>query len=252
MSDSPTQHRLLECFVEDRADFRIRAAPHRRDWMDDSPDRYAYRCLPLAIANTYGWDLLNPGAFQAKWDGGTGLDAITIAKPQGAPCHHVTSHFGQGILTFHISCLFRTPPGYDLWVMGPANAIRPHIQALNAVVETDWSPYTFTMNWKFTTPDEVVTFAENDPIATIFPIKRGEIETFEPVLRRPEEDAELWAEFSAWRKSRSNFNEELQKPGSEAQSQKWQKAYMTGPDDPVTPAHRSKLRLRDMRTPDKS
>ena len=76
MTENHDAPRLLECFVEDGADFRMRPAPHRRDWMDESPDRYAYRCLPLAIANTHGWELLNADVdaianavgFEYEWD----------------------------------------------------------------------------------------------------------------------------------------------------------------------------------------
>lgn len=241
-----TGDKLIECFVDDHADFRFRPAPHARDWMDNSPERYVYRCLPLAIANTHGWELLNTSKFQAKWRGGNSTSDIILATADGKPPPLATSHFGEGILTFHIPCLFKTPPGYDLWIMGPTNKIKSHIQALNAVVETDWSPYTFTMNWKFTTKDKVVTFEENEPIATIFPIKRGVIETFKPVIRRPSDDPELWAEFQAWSKSRDTFNHDLKIDGSEAQTQKWQKAYMTGPGKSLVPPHRSKLRLRDL------
>lgn len=225
----------------------MRPAPHKRDWMEKSPDKYVYRCLPLAIANNHGWELLNTEVFQAKWTGGDKKEDIVFATKDGSPPASAVSHFGEGVLTFHISCLFKTPPGFDLWVMGPTNRIKQHIQALNAVVETDWSPYTFTMNWKFSTPEAVVTFEENEPIATIFPIKRGEIEEFQPVIRKPSDDPELWAEFIAWRDSRNNFNSELLKPGSEAQAQKWQKAYMHGPENTIIPPHRSKLRLKDFK-----
>lgn len=243
MSEKAAEKRLIECFVEEGADFRMRPASHQRQWMSETPDRFAYRCLPLAVANAHGWELLNTSRFQAKWTGGKTLGDIILATPDGKAPLLVTSHFGEGVLTFHIPCLFRTPPGYDLWVMGPVNQFRPYIQALNAVVETDWSPFTFTMNWKFTTPEAVVTFEENDPIATVFPIKRGDLETFQPVLRRPSDDPDFWGEFSAWRASRNAFNHDLSVPGSKAQSQKWQKAYMSGPDRPLAPAHRSKLRL---------
>ena len=36
----------------------IRAAPSKREWMDKTPDSFAYRCLPLSIANAHGWDQL--------------------------------------------------------------------------------------------------------------------------------------------------------------------------------------------------
>ena len=247
-----TLNKKIEFFVEERADFRLRAAPHARQWMDDSPDKYAYRCLPLAIANCYGWEILCTETFEAKWNGGTKKEDIKFATVDGKPPKGAASHFGEGILTFHVNALIKTPPGFDLWVGGPANQIKSHIQALNAVIETDWSPYTFTMNWKFSTPGKGVMFKEDEPIAMIFPVRRGELENFEPVLRSPEDNPELWAEFSAWRESRSTFNKELQEPDSDARTQKWQKAYMQGPDEPLKPAHRSKLRLKNIKSEKKS
>ena len=35
-------------------------------------------------------------------------------------------------------------------VTGPFNQPKDAIQPLTAIVETDWAPFTFTMNWKFT------------------------------------------------------------------------------------------------------
>jgi hypothetical protein len=31
-----------------------------RDWMDESRERFAYRCLPLNIANAHGWEVATP------------------------------------------------------------------------------------------------------------------------------------------------------------------------------------------------
>ncbi|MCA1685255.1 MAG: DUF6065 family protein, partial [Planctomycetia bacterium] len=42
-------------------------ADWRRDWMDATPNRYAYRCLPLTIMNQTGWWVKNPVGFTATW-----------------------------------------------------------------------------------------------------------------------------------------------------------------------------------------
>ena len=101
----------------------IRPAPATRAWMDATPESFAYRCLPLNIANAHGWEILSPCGFEAVWNGGpepdgghrSRLDAG--ADPERAP----VSLFGQGILTFHIEGIFRTPPGWNLWVGGSPN-----------------------------------------------------------------------------------------------------------------------------------
>lgn len=236
----------LECIREHGADLKLRPAPHQRDFMDASPEGFAYRCLPLAIANAYGWEVLNPSPFAARWNGAKGVEAIEI-EPLGLQPPAATSHFGEGVLTFHLNGLFRTPPGYDLMATGPINRPKAHIQALTGVIETDWSPYSFTMNWIFTTAGETVVFASDDPIATLFPLRRGEIERFDPRYCKPEDAPDVWRDHMAWRQSRAVFNEDLKKQGSDAQRQKWQKHYMTGPAEPIAPPHRTKLRLPDFK-----
>ena len=39
---------------------RIVAGRSRRRWMDETHHRYAYRCLPLTIANAMGWEIRFP------------------------------------------------------------------------------------------------------------------------------------------------------------------------------------------------
>jgi Family of unknown function (DUF6065) len=101
------------------------------------------------------------------------------------------SHFAHGILTFHLPCLFRTEAGYDLMVHGPINRPKDGIAPLSGVIETDWAPYSFTMNWIFTRPGTQVSFAQGEPFCHVFPVKRGELEAIEPQLRLLSEEPEL-------------------------------------------------------------
>ena len=137
--------------------------------MTETPEAFAYRCLPLNIANAHGWEVLSPCTFDARWWGGTATDQVEIklmsdSDPRIAP----VSLFGQGILTFHIAGLFRTPPGWNLWVGGSPNRPKENIYPLTGVVETDWAPYTFTMNWRFTRRYRWVRFEAREPICFSF------------------------------------------------------------------------------------
>lgn len=222
----------------------IRPAPVERDWMDRSPEAFAYRCLPLDIANAHGWEVLCPAGFEAAWDGGTAADAITIAAD--APPHLLpVSHFGSGVLTFHLHGLFRTEPAVQLWVAGSPNRIKDGIQPLAAVVETDWAPYTFTMNWRFTRPGRV-RFEQGEPFCFFFPLRIDLIEQVRPVFMPIEQDAATAAAYRAWVAARNGFNAALQEEGSAARAEKWQKGYFRGrmPDGAAGGAgHRTRLRL---------
>ena len=224
----------------------IRPAPLERSWMEATGERFAYRCLPLNIANTHGWEILCAAGFTAIWNGGAGLDAIAL-QPDAGTSLPVSSHFGHGILTFHVPCLFQTTPGFDLMVQGPINRPKDAIAPLTGVVETDWSPYSFTMNWLFTRPGTAVRFEQGEPYCHIFPLRRGEVENVQPELRQLSDDPALERQHGTWTAGRNQFNAELRRPGSQAQADKWQKLYYQGIDmegRAIAPDHRTRLRVK--------
>ena len=90
------------------------------------------------------------------------------------------SHFGDGILTWHLPMLFRTPAGYNLLVRGPANYPRDGVCALEGIVETDWASASFSMSWKLTRKLMPVRFEVDEPICMIVPQRRAELEEFAP------------------------------------------------------------------------
>jgi hypothetical protein len=219
--------------------------------MDETVNGFAYRCLPLDIANVHGWCILNSVPFTAQWNGENGLDAIRIEYTdiEGMQMR-ASSHFGYGILTFHVNGLFRTDPGFDLWVAGPTNMFKDGIQPMSGVIETDWAPSTFTMNWRFTRKHTPIAFERHEPICMFFPVQRGLIETIEPEFCPLESNPELSTAYSAWAASRKTFLEALPIEGSEAKRQGWEKDYFRGlakkpSAQPVN--HRTKINLKQFK-----
>lgn len=226
----------------------IRPAPASRAWMDATPESFAYRCLPLNIANAHGWEVLTPCGFVAEWNGGTEPSALTITLDPGAdPARAPVSLFGQGVLTFHIEAIFRTPPGWNLWIGGSPNRAKDAIAPLTGIVETDWSPFTFTMNWRFTRPGVAVCFEAMEPIGFIFPLQRAALEDFEPEFAPLAAAPATAARFQAWSEARDAFHEAVQRQPPAAPADRWQKHYYRGVDvagETLVPDHRTKLRLR--------
>ena len=79
------------------------------------------------------------------------------------------------------------------------------------------------------------------------------MEDIEPELEVLSADPELKRQHDAWTASRARFNVDLKQPGSDAQSDKWQKLYYRGlaPDGAqgVTETHRTRLRLKPFKAP---
>lgn len=234
----------LTAYVLDGHTLDIRPAPRERDWMDATEQHYAYRCLPLAIANSHGWELLCQTGFMAEWTGGNALQDVRIYPDAGTQAPAV-SHFGYGVLTFHVPCLFRTEAGIDLMVGGPVNRPKDGIAGLTGIVETDWSPYTFTMNWRFTRPGRV-RFVAGEPFCHLFPLSRGLVDGCEAEWRPLAEAPDLERLYQQWTQSRGQFLQDLNDPNSQASRERWQRGYfrgVTGESQTPEPGHRTKLRL---------
>jgi hypothetical protein len=236
----------LICYTYSGWDPRIRPASPKREWMERSPERFAYRCLPLSIANGHGWEILSPCGFEARWNGAAGVEGVEISlDPDTEPRRAPVSLFGQATITFHIEGIFRTPAGWNLWVGGSPNQAKDGIAPLGGVIETDWSPYTFTMNWQFTRSNHWVRFEKHEPICFFFPVQRGLLESIEPRIVAIDDAPDLKAEFEAWSRSRDAFHQWVRETNPVAPADRWQKLYYRGlrPGDlPGAADHQVKVR----------
>lgn len=238
----------LECFPTRHAPPELVPGRPDRDWMDDFTARHPYRCLPLSMANTTGWELLCPFGFEAEWDGGLGADSIRFKPDPDATLfdHFAASHFTHGVVTFHVGWLFRTPPGWALRASGSPNRFKHGIAPLEGLVETDWLPYPFTMNWRFTAPGRV-RFEKDEPFCFIQPVEHRRIEAFEPVRTTLDDEADLARQYEAWKDARTLFNNSMADGDPETIKQAWQRYYFRGeyPDAsaPRPEGHVNKRRL---------
>jgi hypothetical protein len=199
------------------------------------------------IANQSGWWILNSQPIRAWWTGGWDPSCVRVECLDDAGRCPASGHFGEGVLTFTLPFLFRTPPGFNLHVRGPANLPKDGIAPLEGVVETDWSMATFTMNWKFTRPNAPVEFQKDEPICMVAPQPRGILESFQPRERDVRADPEVFRAYMQWSRSRSDFLKASKWPDSEAAREGWQKHYFKGinVDGPQAREHQSKLDLHE-------
>jgi hypothetical protein len=236
----------LSCYALRPDPLTIRPAPLTRPWMDRIADNHAYRCLPLNIANSHGWEVLSPCTFSATWSGGIHARDLKLTGNDGYPrlADFAVTHFAYGIVTFHLSYLFRTEPGWDLFATGPLNGGKDGIAPLTGVIETDWLPYPFTMNWQLTRPG-TVRFEKDEPICMLFPVPHGALQTFEPEIMNLDDDPELKAQTFAWKERRDEFMKKFNDNDAQTLKQAWQRFYFVGkmPDGSQPEQHLHKLRL---------
>jgi hypothetical protein len=198
----------------------IKPSKTTRKWMDESINRHPYRCLPMLVANSYGWDLISKSEFTAEWNGGQYPKDVIITKESGT-CFP-TSHFGEGTITWHTGFLFRTEYPYGVFVTGSQNEPVKNITCLSGIVETHWLSFPFTLNWKFTTPSKIKVNI-GDVISQLMPIKLDMFDHVEAEIKSIDNDPELKKEYEELCKHRSEFNS---KP--DRKKEEWQKNYFQG------------------------
>lgn len=204
-------------------------ARRHRDWMDAFNDRHPYRCLPLAIANTFGWEILCPCDVEINFTGGPKVEDITFRATDGYSHinHVIDSNFSRGIMTFYTGYLFHTEPGWQLMASGPLNDPKDGLCPLTGLIETSWLPYPFTMNWQITRPG-VFHFKKGEPFCHIVPVPEGYITDIEPEIYNLSDNPELMAEKEEFQKQRADFRKRLAEGDPEATKQAWQRHYFTG------------------------
>jgi len=229
---------------------RLVAAPAERQWMGAFNNGHPYRCLPLSIANSHGWMILCPTTVDIHWNGGPNLSDLTITSPKPAigrrPIEHFcTSNFTNGIATFHVEYIFQTEPGWDLLVTGPFNSPKNNAYPLTGIIESDWLPYPFTMNWRVMQPGSV-RFTEGEPFCMLFPIKKQALLECELEICRLKDNIELRDQYELFRRSRTEFLEKIRE-GDLSAGRHWQRHYFSGrhPDGHEVEGHLKRLRLKE-------
>ena len=159
----------------------IEKCPAERAWFT----KHFYRCLPLSIANQYGYYIKSEFAFSVEWNGGDSVDDLDI-QIEGDKDYinqnlypHISSHFGHGIFTVNMPFVLRTPPNVNLLTINPPNIILPNITVLSGAVETDNLRRDFSFNIKVQMPHMRVHFAVGSPLAAFIPIPRFYADSFD-------------------------------------------------------------------------
>lgn len=198
------------------------------------------------MANQHGWEIRTAAAVEAEWDGGSGVAAVSI-WPDDPAIQSGHSHFGSGILTFSTFSILRVPKGCNLWLMPPANRFKDGIQGMSALIEADWIPYTFSVNWKFTRPGVRIRFEAGEPICMVFPVARGLVEAMHPERRNLDDDEALRRQFRTGFLKRNAYKlsqEVGQDPDSASMHQGWYTRGTTPDETEKIADHQVGLKLK--------
>jgi hypothetical protein len=196
----------IQCFRLSENDWDIVPASSRREWID-ATHGFASRCLPLLAANQMGYHILTPTDLSVIWDGGTTPSSVKIILEDEKYHNYIISHFGHGTFTFQLPYIFRTNQEIGLLVRGATNFWIEGAVALDGFVETHWSNYSFTMNWRIVSPNKIITIKKGDPICMLIPYPVRILENLQVEYKSLNEaPAEMLEVYEKWKAYRREFN----------------------------------------------
>ena len=191
----------------------IKQSRIKRDWMDDTYNKHAYRCLPVSAANVNGWEIILQKEVRVIWEGGNSIPRITNSDSDGVTVEYENRVIADcnkvGMIDFRLAWVFQTDPGYETWLMGSPNYFVDGAVALSAVLPSSWWPDETQFNWKITKINEEVIFPEGTPIAFFF-VYKNELEDITISTKNLWEDQELFQARKSYNEAK--MNKMIEKP----------------------------------------
>jgi hypothetical protein len=167
---------MLNISVEQNINSNVVISPMsiKRDWMDVTPEKHAYRCFPVTQANMIGWNLSWKKDVRFIWNGvnDTSQDNVTILTDDV----YLYTGRGQSSVSFTTGLTFRTDKNFSLFTINPVNYFSPDFETMSSLISSSWFDSDFPLAIKAKTPNKEILIKAGQPIATIIPISLTDLD----------------------------------------------------------------------------
>ena len=161
---------MLNILVEKTQDSVINILPMsiKRDWMDATPEKHAYRCFPVTQANMVGWNLFCDNDIEFVWNGINDTSSDNIQVINGKDFTYTGR--GQSSISFHTGLTFKTDENISLITINPVNYFNYDFETISSLISTSWMDNSFPLAIKAKTANKNILIKSGTPLATIIPI----------------------------------------------------------------------------------
>ena len=140
----------------------------KRDWMDATPEKHAYRCFPVTQANMIGWTLSCDIDIKFIWNGVNDTSSENVTILEGGDI--VYTGRGQSSISFTTGLVFKSPENISLLAINPSNYFNKDFETISSIISTSWYDNEFPLAIKALTPNKEITIKSGEPLATIIPV----------------------------------------------------------------------------------
>jgi hypothetical protein len=146
----------------------------KRDWMEATFDKHAYRCLPVTLTNQLGWAISFPEDITFMWDGQISTSGEHVKVLAGEK--YIQTGRGQATVSFETGLVFRTPENYSLLTYNVPNMFMEGVAPYTTIISSSFFEGPLPVAWKVTKPFVPITIKAGQPVAAVFPISLTEIQ----------------------------------------------------------------------------
>jgi hypothetical protein len=165
----------------------------RRDWMDETSDKHAYRCFPLNLTNRLGWGISFPEDLRFIWDGVTDTtpDHVTILEGH----KFLNANRGNATISFTTGLRFISDKKTSMMAMPVPNLFTRGAQCYTTLISTSFYIHMLPLAWRITEPNLEIHIPAGTPVASVLPISLTNLqESYEMEILDGIPDQEYWQE----------------------------------------------------------
>jgi hypothetical protein len=170
---------------------KIEPASIRREWMDKTYNKLAYKCTPLLDAMSNGWEIKLPQDVVVKWDGlsegieGENSSHVSILSGEFYKERKIaSSDTGVGAITFVFGLVAETDDEHYLTISGPPNYMFKDAQPLTGLLRSNrFMDHPLQVTWKINTANKEILFPKGMPLCFISIHKKNTTELTDVEIR---------------------------------------------------------------------
>ncbi len=148
-------------------EFVIEPMSIKRDWMNNTSEKHAYRCFPVTQANVIGWNIKCEKDIEFEWDGINDQtnQHVEIFSPKNSYASR-----GQSSISLETGLVFRTDKDVSVWTINPVNYFSEDFETMSSLISTSFYNNPLPLAIKAKKANQRVIIKTGTPIATIIPV----------------------------------------------------------------------------------
>jgi hypothetical protein len=153
--------------------FNIAPMPIKRDWMDVTSEKHAYRCFPVTQSNVIGWNIFCTTDIEFIWDGINDQTPDHIKILQSPPGSY--GGRGQSSISLQTGLIFRTDKNISMFTINPVNYFSNEFETMSSLMTTSFYDNPLPLSIKAKLANKNILIQSGTPLATIIPISLSEL-----------------------------------------------------------------------------